>query len=233
MPSAFPSPPVSRSPRRPLRLPRRCPPGFWRNPRPLPQQTLAPNDKPGIALIGCGGRGRGVAREAAQHGNLVAYCDVDESRLGPGQASCGRRRRRSRTSASCWSGKTSMSIVNGTPDHWHTLVNIAALKAGKDVYSEKPLTLTIDEGKRLVAAVKNDQAHPADRQPAAERQELSPGLRAGPQRPARQAEASQRLAAQRPPRRAVRNRSRFPPASTGTCGSARRRWSITCPSGAT
>src|SRR5207244_4705602 len=45
-------------------------------------------------------------------------------------------------------------IVNGTPDHWHTLVNLAALRAGKDVYSEKPLTLTIDEGKRLVAAVK-------------------------------------------------------------------------------
>lgn len=48
-------------------------------------------------------------------------------------------------------------IVNGTPDHWHTLVNLAALKAGKDIYSEKPLTLTIDEGKRLVQAVRDSK----------------------------------------------------------------------------
>jgi predicted dehydrogenase len=86
-------------------------------------------------------------------GKVLAVCDVDEQHLGRAKQ--------------VWPDAATINdfrqlldrddihvIVNGTPDHWHTLVNVAAVRAGKDVYSEKPLTLTIDEGKQLVQAVR-------------------------------------------------------------------------------
>src|SRR4051812_19921899 len=126
---------------------------FLEESEPAAAATLAANNKPGIALIGCGGRGRAVAGQAVQHGAMVACCDLDDAHLGEAKKQW--------PDAAVFKDFRNLLerkdidvVVNGTPDHWHTLVNMAAVKASKDVYSEKPLTLTIDEGRRLVEVVK-------------------------------------------------------------------------------
>jgi len=105
--------------------------------------------------------GRGDAGNAKRFGDIVAVCDVD------------RRHAEEASKQFSDNGKSPEIftdfrklveqsgvhiIVNGTPDHWHSLINILAVNTGRDVYSEKPLTLTIDEGKQLVKAVRKNQA---------------------------------------------------------------------------
>lgn len=118
-----------------------------------------PNGRPGIALIGCGGQGRRDLMNAASFGDIVALCDVDADRLakavteftkeGRAPAAYGDFRR-------LLERKDVHAVINGTPDHWHTLINIAAARAGKDIYSEKPLTLTIEEGRHVIRAVRQN-----------------------------------------------------------------------------
>ena len=124
--------------------------GYAATPKPL-----SPNDKPGIALVGCGGQGRGVCNWAKNYGQVVAVCDVDQRQLDEAAKQfevpdAGKYR----DFRKVMERDDVHVIINGTPDHWHTLVNLAACAAKKDIYSEKPLTLTIDEGKRLVKAVR-------------------------------------------------------------------------------
>jgi len=124
---------------------------------PLPM----PNDRPGIALIGCGGMGRSDALNAANHGNVLAVCDVDEAhaRLAAEKLTVdGRVPQMYGDFRRVLERDDIHVIVNATPDHWHTLVNIAAARANKDVYGEKPLTLTVDEGRHVIEAVRTHGA---------------------------------------------------------------------------
>jgi predicted dehydrogenase len=117
------------------------------------EEPKSPNDRPGILLVGCGGMGTGDAANASKYGDIVAVCDVDANHLGD-------RAEKFKAGAKFADFREAIAhkgvdvVINGTPDHWHTLVNIHALRAGKAVYSEKPLTLTIDEGKKLVAVAR-------------------------------------------------------------------------------
>ena len=111
------------------------------------------SDQPGIALVGCGGRGRGIAKEASQWGRLVAVCDLDDANLAQAKK-IWPEARPFKDFRKVMEQRDIDLVVCGTVDHWHVLVSIAAMRAGKDVYCEKPLTLTIDEGKHLVKAAR-------------------------------------------------------------------------------
>ena len=112
----------------------------------------APNDRPRLALIGAGGQGSGDARRASRFGDFLAVCDVDKNHVEAAKAD----QRIGKGKAETYGDYRKVldrddidAVVIGTPDHWHTKICVEAMKAGKDVYCEKPLTLTIDEGKIL------------------------------------------------------------------------------------
>jgi predicted dehydrogenase len=123
-------------------------------PKPAPQldkpKPKGIGDGLRVGLIGCGGQGTGDARNAHRlDANIVAVCDVDQAHLTAARMNW--------PDAQTFTDfrkllelKELDAVICGTPDHWHTLVALAAMNAGKDIYCEKPLTLTIEEGQRLV-----------------------------------------------------------------------------------
>ncbi len=117
-----------------------------------------PNDRPGVALVGAGGQGTRDAQNAAHWGEVLAVCDVDRQRGAAAAKKLGETGGRVPEVGTDFRRLLERDdihvIVNGTPDHWHTLINLGAARSKKDVYAEKPLTLTIDEGTRLVRAVR-------------------------------------------------------------------------------
>jgi len=115
----------------------------------------AATDRPRIACIGVGSMGTGDAREHARFGDILAVCDVDSRRaeqarnddtIGKGKADASGDYRRVLERPDI----DVVSIV--TPDHWHVKIAIEALEAGKHVFCQKPLTLTIEENKLIRAA---------------------------------------------------------------------------------
>ena len=138
---------------------------------PAGKPAAAPEagEGPGIGVIGLRYQGAVIAAQAKPHGRIVGIADVDracldlsiidkrvtgQTGLSPGQifadvAAADRHVDYRRL----LDDKRIGVILIGTPDHWHSKMLIDAVQAGKDVYCEKPLTLTIDEGKEIRKAV--------------------------------------------------------------------------------
>lgn len=123
----------------------------------LAAESQAASDRPNIALVGVGGRGTAISKQAVQYGNVVAICDVDLKHAEAAKAAFGGTADIYQDYRKLLDRSDVELIINGTPDHWHTKVNVDACLAGKDIYTEKPLTLTIDEGKILRDVVKETE----------------------------------------------------------------------------
>ncbi len=112
------------------------------------------NERLGVGIIGLRYQGSVIAHKAAMYGDIVAVCDVDKNVRDQAKASFGSTPRDFEDYQDLLTRKEVDVITIGAPDHWHTKMVIDACRAGKDVYCEKPLTLTIDEGKKLRDVVK-------------------------------------------------------------------------------
>jgi predicted dehydrogenase len=118
-------------------------------------RVLGANDKINLGLIGAGGRGKGVMQtfQKTDQVNVTAVCDIYAVRVdealskAPGAKGVSEHQQ--------LLAMTNVdAVLIATPDHWHTGTAIDALNAGKDVYVEKPLTLTIEQGPQIVRAAR-------------------------------------------------------------------------------
>ncbi|MGI9455842.1 MAG: Gfo/Idh/MocA family protein [Aeoliella sp.] len=112
------------------------------------------NDRPHIGCIGLRYQGSVIALKAQAHGDLVALCDVDRHVREQARACFGSTPKIYEDYRDLLARDDIDVVTIGTPDHWHTKMLVDACRAGKDVYCEKPLTLTIDEGKLIRKVVK-------------------------------------------------------------------------------
>lgn len=117
-------------------------------------KAAAKHDRPLVGAIGVGGRGRTITKDAMKFGDVVAVCDVDRERVAAAQELAGGKAAKFGDYRQLLDRQDIEAVVIATPDHWHVKIAIDAMRAGKDVYCEKPLTLTIDEGRQICRVVK-------------------------------------------------------------------------------
>ena len=124
-----------------------------------PSKAVGANQRINMALVGCGGRGRYVARGMIEQGaNITHLCDLHEGRLEEASQFLSDvqelKPRKIKDMRRVFDDKDVDAVIIATPDHWHALASILACQAGKDVFVEKPHSHNIWESQRLIDAVR-------------------------------------------------------------------------------
>lgn len=117
------------------------------------------NDRIRVGAIGTGGRGEYLLGNVAalENTELVAVCDVYEPHRLRAKSRYGADARDFSDHRQVLEMKDVDAVVIATPDHWHVPITIEAVQAGKDVYCEKPVTHTPEEGEPLIQAVRESK----------------------------------------------------------------------------
>ena len=125
--------------------------------RQSPQATGSPLDRIQIGLIGAGGQGMSDARTALRVPgvDIVAVADVYDGRLTRSREIWGNNIFTTRDYREVLARPDVDAVIIATPDHWHARMAIDAMKAGKDVYLEKPMIHDVAEGPRVIEAARN------------------------------------------------------------------------------
>jgi len=139
-------------------------------PREQQTQTASPNNRIRIATIGVGGQGTSDTNAALRRSGastdqanpiplgpgveVVAVADLYDGRLTRAQEIWGKQLFITRDYNEILARPDVDAVIVATPDHWHRKVAVDAMKAGKDVYLEKPMVQSLDEGKVLVDAAR-------------------------------------------------------------------------------
>jgi predicted dehydrogenase len=123
------------------------------------QAERSPNERLTIGCIGTGDRWKQDPFRMINYGDFVSLCDVDAKHLAEAKAKVAETHSKKGREVQIETHEDYRRVLDRTdidtvtivtPDHWHSKIAIEAMQAGKDVYCEKPLTLTIDEGKQII-----------------------------------------------------------------------------------
>lgn len=116
------------------------------------------NERPIFATIGLRNQGWEITNKSFKFADFAAMADVDANVLGANVEKAEKAQKKKPDAYKDYrkvlDRKDIDAVMIATPDHWHTKIAVEAMYAGKDVYCEKPLTLTIAEGKLIEKVVK-------------------------------------------------------------------------------
>jgi predicted dehydrogenase len=122
---------------------------------PLTRTALGANDRVRAGVIGTGRQGLSNLKAFKSHGvEIVAVCDVYEPNLKKGAEAAGPGVKTFTDFRKLLEEPGIDLVINATPDHWHALPAVMACQAGKDVFVEKPASVAIDEGRKMIEAAR-------------------------------------------------------------------------------